>query len=89
MSRDRAARPEAKPLRLFVAVEIPEAVKDAIEEAFAPWREAVPAGAMGASRELARHTEVPRADVATAGGLGAGAGGGGRERTSCPVPYAC
>lgn len=42
MARDRAARPEAKPLRLFVAIEIPEGVKDAVEEAFAPWREAFP-----------------------------------------------
>jgi RNA 2',3'-cyclic 3'-phosphodiesterase len=42
MGRDRAARPEAKPLRLFVAVEIPEAVKEAVEEVFAPWREAFP-----------------------------------------------
>ena len=42
MARDRAARPEAKPLRLFVAVEIPDAVKDAVEAAFAPWREVFP-----------------------------------------------
>lgn len=42
MARDRAARPEAKPLRLFVAVEIPEGAKDAVEEAFSPWREAFP-----------------------------------------------
>jgi 2'-5' RNA ligase len=42
MARDRAARPEAKPLRLFVAIEIPEAVKDAVEAAFAPWRETFP-----------------------------------------------
>lgn len=42
MSRDRAARPEAKPLRLFVAVEIPETVKDAVEQAFAPWRAQFP-----------------------------------------------
>ena len=42
MARDRAARPEAKPLRLFVAIEIPDAVKDAVEAAFAPWREAFP-----------------------------------------------
>ena len=42
MSRDRAARPEARPLRLFVAVEIPEPVKDAIEEVFVPWREQFP-----------------------------------------------
>jgi RNA 2',3'-cyclic 3'-phosphodiesterase len=42
MARDRAARPEAKPLRLFVAIEIPEDAKDAVETAFAPWREAFP-----------------------------------------------
>jgi 2'-5' RNA ligase len=42
MGRDRAARPEAKPLRLFVAIEIPEGVKDGVEAAFAPWREAFP-----------------------------------------------
>ena len=42
MGRDRAARPEAKPLRLFVAVEIPEEARDAVEEAFAPWREQFP-----------------------------------------------
>jgi 2'-5' RNA ligase len=38
MGRDRAARPEAKPLRLFVAIEIPENAKDVVEAAFAPWR---------------------------------------------------
>lgn len=42
MSRDQPARPEAKPLRLFVAIEIPEGVKDGVEAAFAPWREAFP-----------------------------------------------
>jgi 2'-5' RNA ligase len=42
MARDRAARPEAKPLRLFIALEIPEDVKDGVEAAFAPWREAFP-----------------------------------------------
>jgi 2'-5' RNA ligase len=42
MGRDRAARPEAKPLRLFVALEIPEHAKDVVEEAFAPWREEFP-----------------------------------------------
>lgn len=40
--RDRASRPEAKALRLFVAIEIPDAVKDAVERAIAPWREAFP-----------------------------------------------
>jgi RNA 2',3'-cyclic 3'-phosphodiesterase len=42
MSPDRASRPEAKPLRLFVAIEIPDAVKDAVGAAFAPWRETFP-----------------------------------------------
>jgi 2'-5' RNA ligase len=42
MARDRTARPEAKPLRLFVALEIPEDVKDVVDAAFAPWREAFP-----------------------------------------------
>jgi 2'-5' RNA ligase len=42
MARDRAARPEAKPLRLFVAIEIPGGVKDAVEESFAAWRDAFP-----------------------------------------------
>jgi 2'-5' RNA ligase len=42
MGRDRASRPEAKPLRLFVAIEIPGDAKDAVEAAFAPWREAFP-----------------------------------------------
>ena len=42
MARDRAARSEAKPFRLFVALEIPEAVKDAVDAAFAPWRDAFP-----------------------------------------------
>jgi 2'-5' RNA ligase len=42
MARDRAARPEAKPLRLFAAVEIPERAKAEIETAIAPWRERLP-----------------------------------------------
>jgi 2'-5' RNA ligase len=42
MAKDRANRPEAKPLRLFVAVEIPEDVKDVAWEAVAPWRERFP-----------------------------------------------
>jgi RNA 2',3'-cyclic 3'-phosphodiesterase len=42
MGRDRSTRPEAKPLRLFVAVEIPEAAKGAVDDAFAPWRERFP-----------------------------------------------
>src|ERR671925_854621 len=42
MGRDRTARPEAKPDRLFVAIEIPEDAKTVVEEAFEPWREAFP-----------------------------------------------
>jgi 2'-5' RNA ligase len=42
MGRDRSARPEAKPLRLFVAIEIPDHAKDVVEQAFAPWRERFP-----------------------------------------------
>lgn len=42
MARDRAVRPEAKPLRLFVAVEVPDPVKESVEEAFRPWREEFP-----------------------------------------------
>jgi 2'-5' RNA ligase len=42
MARDRASRPEAKPLRLFVAVSIPEEAKAAIATALAPWRREFP-----------------------------------------------
>jgi RNA 2',3'-cyclic 3'-phosphodiesterase len=42
MARDRASRPEAKPLRLFVAVEVPEDVRAGLAEAVAPVRERFP-----------------------------------------------
>jgi 2'-5' RNA ligase len=42
MARDRASRPEAKPLRLFAAVEIPEVIRDALAEAVLPVRERFP-----------------------------------------------
>ena len=42
MARDRASRPEAKPLRLFVAVEVPEEVRSALADAVAPIRERFP-----------------------------------------------
>jgi 2'-5' RNA ligase len=42
MARDRASRPEAKPLRLFVAFDVPPAVRDAAEASVAPWRERFP-----------------------------------------------
>ena len=42
MARDRASRPEGKPLRLFFAVEVGEEAHDAIDEAAAPLRERHP-----------------------------------------------
>jgi RNA 2',3'-cyclic 3'-phosphodiesterase len=42
MARNRAARPEAKPLRLFAAVDVPPRAVEAAEEAVAPWRERFP-----------------------------------------------
>lgn len=39
MARDRASRPEAKPLRLFVAVEVPEEVRAMLAEVVGPLRE--------------------------------------------------
>jgi 2'-5' RNA ligase len=43
MARDRASRPEAKPLRLFIAVDVPEEVKAGLEAAVGPFRARVPA----------------------------------------------
>jgi RNA 2',3'-cyclic 3'-phosphodiesterase len=42
MARDRASRPEARPLRLFVAFDIPVEVRDRAEAASASWRERYP-----------------------------------------------
>jgi RNA 2',3'-cyclic 3'-phosphodiesterase len=42
VARNRAARPEARPFRLFVGVEIPEWAKDAVADAVEPWRERFP-----------------------------------------------
>jgi 2'-5' RNA ligase len=39
MARDRAARPEARSLRLFVAGDIPEGVREELARAREPWRE--------------------------------------------------
>jgi 2'-5' RNA ligase len=44
VARDRASRPEAKPLRLFVAVDVPEDVKTALAGAVAPFRDRIPGG---------------------------------------------
>ena len=42
MARDRASRPEAKPLRLFVATEVPDGVRAALAGAVASLRERFP-----------------------------------------------
>ncbi|HXF56525.1 MAG TPA: RNA 2',3'-cyclic phosphodiesterase [Actinomycetota bacterium] len=42
MARDRAARPEAAPLRLFVAVDVPEAVRRGLARTVEPFRGRVP-----------------------------------------------
>ncbi len=42
MGRDRVARLEARPLRLFAAVDIPPRAVRAAEEAVTPWRERFP-----------------------------------------------
>src|SRR5919204_1296144 len=39
MARDRAARPEAKPLRLFVAVDIPDDVRKGLATAVEPLKD--------------------------------------------------
>lgn len=44
MARDRTSRPEAKPLRLFAAVDVPERAKDSVVAATEPWRERFPEG---------------------------------------------
>jgi 2'-5' RNA ligase len=42
MARDRASRPEAKPLRLFVAVDVPEDVRALVADRVVPLRERYP-----------------------------------------------
>jgi RNA 2',3'-cyclic 3'-phosphodiesterase len=42
MARNRAARPEARPLRLFVAVDVPVPIKRSLARAVRPLRESVP-----------------------------------------------
>jgi RNA 2',3'-cyclic 3'-phosphodiesterase len=39
LARDRSSRPEAKPLRLFVAVDLPEEVKSQLAASLRPFRE--------------------------------------------------
>jgi len=42
MARDRSSRPEARPLRLFVAVDVPEPMRVAVRDAVEPLRERFP-----------------------------------------------
>ena len=42
MARDRSSRPEARPLRLFVAVDVPEPVREEVHDAVEPLRERFP-----------------------------------------------
>ena len=42
MARDRAARAEAKPLRLFVAVEVPDHVREVVAQSLAPFEAEFP-----------------------------------------------
>lgn len=44
MARDRASRPEAAPLRLFAAVDVPERVKQVVVDGIEPWKERLGAG---------------------------------------------
>jgi 2'-5' RNA ligase len=44
VARDRASRPEAKPLRLFVAVDVPEDVRDRLAAVASDLRERFPGG---------------------------------------------
>jgi 2'-5' RNA ligase len=42
VARNRAARPEARPLRLFVAVDVPPDVRSAVDAAASPLRDELP-----------------------------------------------
>ena len=44
MGRDRASRTDAKPLRLFVAVDLPDEVRERVERGVEPVRERYPSG---------------------------------------------
>lgn len=44
MGRDRAARPEARSVRLFAAADVPSSREEAITAALEPWRERLPQG---------------------------------------------
>src|SRR5438128_4479731 len=42
MARDRTSRPEAKPLRLFIAVDVPDAVALGLADRISPFRGRIP-----------------------------------------------
>jgi 2'-5' RNA ligase len=42
VARDRASHPEAKPLRLFIAVDVPDDVQAGLEESLKPYRDRIP-----------------------------------------------
>jgi 2'-5' RNA ligase len=42
LARDRSARPEAKPFRLFIAVDVPSSVKAGLASALEPFRNSIP-----------------------------------------------
>lgn len=42
MGSDRAGRPEVRPIRLFVAVDVPREVKDAVASAIEPFTDRIP-----------------------------------------------
>lgn len=44
MGRDRAARPGARPLRLFIAIDLPEDVRELVDRSVGPIRERYPQG---------------------------------------------
>jgi RNA 2',3'-cyclic 3'-phosphodiesterase len=42
VARDRASRPEAKPIRMFIAADVPVPVKDHLLERMTPYRDRIP-----------------------------------------------
>lgn len=44
MGRDRRSREEGRPLRLFVAADVPDSVRDQLASLVSPWKERLPHG---------------------------------------------
>ena len=87
MARDRPSRPEAKAVRLFVAVDVPDEVKTAVAEATRPWRDVVPGARW--TRPEGWHVTLkflgwtwPRLVEDVGRAVGAAAGGSGPFETS-------